>query len=97
MRLTRFRQLKCSLKLCYNNSILKRGEEGYNPACKFDLIWDCITSNCNVITTRAEENQAMDETTWDHASFSKAGSGITGRLRNKKVNKGGQTTIISDS
>ena len=80
MRLTRFGQLKCSLKLYHNNSVPKRGEEGYDPAYKFDLIWDCMTSNCNAITARAEENQTIDETTWGHAGFGEAGSGITGCL-----------------
>ena len=56
-----------------------------------------MTSNCNAITEYAEENQTVDETTWGHAGYGEAGSGITGRLMNKKVNKGGQTSIITDS
>ena len=56
-----------------------------------------MTSNCNAITEYAEENQTVDETTWGHAGYGEAGSGIIGRLMNKKVNKGGQTSIITDS
>jgi len=56
-----------------------------------------MVHNCNAISLYAEENQTVDETTWGHAGFGEAGSGLTGRLMNKKVNKGGQTTIMSDS
>ena len=56
-----------------------------------------MVANCNAITLRVEENLTVDETTYGHAGYGEAGSGITGRLRNKKVNKGGQTTVISDS
>ena len=97
MTLTRFGELKRSLKLCHNGSCPKRGQPGYDPAYKFDLIWRCMVANCNAITLRAEENLTVDETTYGHAGYGEAGSGITGRLRNKKVNKGGQTTVISDS
>ena len=70
---------------------------GYDPAYKYDLIFRCMVHNCNAITLYAEQNQTVDETTWGHAGFGEAGSGLTGRLMNKKVNKGGQTTIMSDS
>jgi hypothetical protein len=56
-----------------------------------------MVKNCNAITKYADDNQTVDETTWGHAGYGEAGSGLTGRLRNKKVNKGGQTTIMSDS
>ena len=78
MRLTRFGELKRSLKLCHNNSCPKRGQDGYDPASKFDLIWNVMTFNCNAITARAEENQTADESTWGRAGYGEAGSGITG-------------------
>ena len=56
-----------------------------------------MVHNCNGITKFADENQTVDETTWGHAGYGESGSGITTRLMNKKVNKGGQTTIMSDS
>ena len=56
-----------------------------------------MVHNCNAITKFADEMQTVDETTWGHAGFGESGSGLTGRLMNKKVNKGGQTTIMSDS
>ncbi len=53
--------------------------------------------NCNAITKFADENQTVDETTWGFGGYGEKGSGIVTRLMNKKVNKGGQTTIMSDS
>ena len=53
--------------------------------------------NCNAVTKYADENQTVDETTWGHAGYGESGSGLVTRLMNKKVNKGGQTTIMSDS
>jgi len=53
--------------------------------------------NCNAITKFAEGHQTVDETTWGHAGFAEAGTGLAGRLMNKKVNKGGQITIMTDS
>ena len=97
MRLTRFGELKCSIKLCHNGSCPQRGQVNYDPAYKFDIIWKTMVHNCNSIILRAKENQTIDEIMWSHSGHGEAGSGITGRLRNKKVNKGGQTTIISDS
>lgn len=56
-----------------------------------------MVSNCNAITKYAAEFQTVDETTWGHAGYGESGSGLTGRLMNKKVNKGGQTTIMTDT
>ena len=53
--------------------------------------------NCNAITKHADETQTVDETTWGHAGYGESGSGLVTRLLNKKVNKGGQTTLMSDS
>ena len=56
-----------------------------------------MTHNCNAVSEYADETLTLDETTWGHNGYGEAGSGITSRLMNKKVNKGGQTTIITDS
>ena len=56
-----------------------------------------MVMNCNAITKYAAEMQTVDETTWGHAGYGESGSGLTGRLMNKKVNKGGQTTIMTDT
>ena len=56
-----------------------------------------MCQNCNAITKFADENQTVDETTWGFGGYGERDSGLVQRLMNKKVNKGGQTTIISDS
>lgn len=56
-----------------------------------------MVHNTNAITKHADMNQIVDETTWGHAGFGEVGSGLTGRLIGKKVPKGGQTVVISDS
>lgn len=70
---------------------------GYNPAYKYNLIYEAMVHNCNAITKVAEGHQTVDETTWGHAGFAETGTGLAGRLMNKKVNKGGQITIMTDS
>lgn len=99
MTLTRFGELKRSKKLCLNNdkSNPARGEPGYNPAYKFDLIYKCIVQNTNAITKKADENQVLDETTWGHSGYGESGSGLSGRLRNKPVSKGGQVVMVMDA
>jgi hypothetical protein len=98
MTYTRYCEIKCSMKLCHNGSSPQRGEPNYDPAYKYDLIYRTIIHNCNAITKFADENQTVDETTWGFSGYGEAGSGIQGRLRAKKVPKGGQTVIIrSDS
>ena len=56
-----------------------------------------MISNLNAITLYADQNQTVDESTWGHSDYGEAGSGLTGRLRGKKVPKGGQVVFISDS
>ena len=97
MRYSRFKDLKSALKLCHNGSEPNRGQENYDPAYKYDLIYQAMIHNTNAITKYANENQTMDETTWGHGGYGEAGSGLVSRLRNKKVNKGGQTVLVSDS
>ena len=52
--------------------------------------------NINAISRKADENQVIDESTWGHGGYGESGSGITTRLMNKKVCKGGQVVLIMD-
>ena len=97
MKMTRFKELKEALKLCHNGSVPKKGQQGYDPAYKYDLVYKVMVHNTNAITKFADENQTIDETTWGHGGYGEAQSGIVSRLRNKKVSKGGQTVIVSDA
>ena len=96
MTLTRFWQLKSNQKLCINEGSKKRGEDGYDPAYKFDKLYKSMVHNVNAITKKADEDAVVDESTWGHAGYGESGTGVTGRLRNKKVSKGGQVVITTD-
>ena len=96
MTASRYGQLKLALKLCHNGSAPKRGHANYDPAYKYDLIYKCIVHNCNEVSKYADENQVIDESTWGHSGYGESGTGLTGRLMNKKVSKGGQVVISSD-
>ena len=69
-------------------------KEGYNPAAKYDLIFRTLCHNMNYMTLREELDVAGDESTWGFAGYM-ADAG--GRLMNKPVGKGGQTTMIYDT
>ena len=89
-------ELKWVKKLCHNGSCAKRGQDGYDPAYKFSIIYDTIVHNTNFITKYANENQVIDESTWGHGGFGEAGSGLCGRLMNKPKSRGGQVVIVTD-
>lgn len=94
---TRWLQIKRVMKLNNNQTSPKRGEEGYNPAFKFDLIYDVLISNLNAVTKYAEADQCGDETTWGHGGYGEAGSGLAGRIMGKPgITRGGQIVVISD-
>jgi len=96
MTITRYGELKRNLKLCNNDACPKRGEPEYDPSYKYDLVYKCIVNNTNAISRKADETQVIDETTWGHSGYGESGTGVTGRLRNKKVSKGGQTVLMMD-
>jgi hypothetical protein len=95
---TRWLQLKRTYKLCDNQSSRKKGEEGYNPAYKFDYIFKCIVSNINELSYSSDLDLCGDETTWAHNGFGEAGTGLLARVMGKPgVTKGGQIVLVSDA
>ncbi len=64
---------------------------GYDPAAKYDLIYRTMCHNINHVTLRAELDMATDESTWGFMGFM---GNADGRLMNKPVGKGGQTTMV---
>ena len=56
MKYSRFKEIKNAIKLCHNGSEAKRGQEGYNPVYKYDLIYKSMIHNTNTITRYANEN-----------------------------------------
>ena len=97
MSLTRFKELKRSMKLCHNTSEPKKEQLDYNPTCKYNLIYQTIVYNTNAITKYTDKYQVVDEITWSHTGYRELGSRLTERPMNKKVNFSGQTTIMTDS
>jgi hypothetical protein len=99
MTYSRWLEIKRIIKLNSNTETRpKNGAPGYNPAYKFDLIWEVIVLNTNYLTEWASTKLTGDETSWAFGGFGEAKSGIVKRVFGKPgVSKGGQTVIISDS
>jgi hypothetical protein len=92
----RWLQVKRNVKLCDNTSVAKRGEPGYDPAYKYDLIWKVLVHNVNAISFSVELDLCGDETTFGHGGYGEQGSGLWSKLLNKPFTKGGQTVLVSD-
>ena len=96
MTLHRWNQLKRIYKLNNNDSSKKRGEPGYDPSYKYDLIYNVMTANVRAITKFGELDLTGDETTWAFGGFGEKGTKIVSRIQGKPgVSKGGQTVIVS--
>ena len=97
MTFTRWLQIKRVIKLCDNNTSPKRGEDGYDPTYKYNLIYKVLIANVNALTEKGEMDLCGDETSWGHQGYGKVGSGVVARVVGKPgVSKGGQTVIVSD-
>ena len=98
MSRNRWNSLKRIYKLNNNDVDKKRGEEGYDPTSKYDLIYDVLTSNVRCLTKYADLDLTGDETTWGFQGFGEKGSKVVSRIKGKPgVTKGGQTVIVSSS
>jgi hypothetical protein len=97
MSKTRWLELKRVMKLCNNREHPKAGEEGFDPAYKFDLIYDVLTSNVNALSRRAGLDLCGDESTWGHQGYADGVSGLLGLVIGKPhITKGGQVTFVTD-
>jgi len=97
MRYGRWKQVKRVVKLNNNLTSPKHGEEGYDPAHKFDMLDDVLVSNINSITEKADLDTCADETTWAFEGYGEAKSGLVVGIHEKPgVTKGGQTVVLSD-
>lgn len=89
MNHSRWLQIKRCIKLCDNDAAKKKGEEGYNPAYKYDYAWKALIHNINAFTYEAELDLCGDETTAGHNAFGETGTGLCSHIRNKpRVTKG---------
>jgi len=76
-----------------NNNLMeskKKGDDGYDPCAKYDLIYKVLIHNMNYVTRRADLDATIDESTWGFGGF----AGDCGRrLLNKPVSRGKPGTI----
>ena len=98
MTLTRFRQIKSVIKLNNNYQTPKRGDDGYDPACKFKKIFDVLVHNTNAVTKTADLDLCGDESTWAFVNYGEPQSGLVGGINGKPgVSGAGQFVIVSDA
>ena len=72
MSLSRWRQIKCIVKLNYNpTAVVEPGHRAYNPAYKYNLVYKCIVDNCNALTKHANLDLCGDEMTWKFMRYAK--------------------------
>eukprot|EP00957_Ditylum_brightwellii_P046518 3530556-Ditylum_brightwellii.AAC.1 len=89
--------MKCTRKLCNNDTAKKIGEDGYNPAYKYDYLFNVICHNVNATTCYADLDLCRDKTTFRHNGYGEPGSGFFGRVKDKPgVSKGGQIILLSE-
>jgi len=79
MTATRWLEIKRSIKLNNNLTAFQRGEEGYDPACKYDYIFDVVVHNTNALTLKACLDLCGDESTWLFVGWGPSGSGLINR------------------
>ena len=91
MSASRFKMIKRFFKL--NNNLIetkKKGDDGYDPCAKYDLIYKVLIHNMNYVTRHADLDATIDESTWGFGGF----AGDCGRrLINKPVSRGKLGTI----
>ena len=94
----RFLQIKRTIKLCNNYEAKRKGELGYEPAYKYDLIFKALVANCNALTKKADLDLCGDETTFAHMGYGESDTGLLKRLGQQKpgVTRGMQTVMLFD-
>jgi hypothetical protein len=95
---TRWLQLKRVFKLNDNaTEKKKKGEPGYDPAYKYNMIFDVIIANVNYITKYAALDLCGDETTYAHEGYGEDQSGLVHLIMGKPgVTCGGQIIVVND-
>ena len=98
MTSTRWLEIKRIYKLCDNGTPASdKNSPLYNPAYKYDMIYDTIVSNVNAISKTADLDLCGDETTYPHEGYGPPESGLVQGINGKPgVSHGGQIVIVSD-
>ena len=83
MSYSHWRSIKQLLKL--NNNLTdtkKKGDDRYDPCCKYDFIYKVLVHNMNNVSISADLDATVDESTWGFGGF----RGNCGQwLKNKPV------------
>ena len=95
MSMSRWNQIKRIFKLNNNDTARKRGEEGYDPAYKYDMIYDTLVSNVIAVTKFGELDLTGDETSWPFQGYGEMGAKLVYKFVKPGISKGGQTAIVS--
>ena len=95
MSYSRWLQIKSVLKLNMNNApSAARGNAAFDPANKYDYIYQCYVDNFNPLMASASLDLCLDETTWANMSY---GGEVLFRVKGKPgVTKGGQVVMVYD-
>ena len=95
---SRWLAIKRVYKLCNNLTAKKKHEEGYDPAYKYDSIFDCICHNVNALTLFAGLDLSGDETSFPFNGWGETLAGLFGYVKGKPgLSRGGQTILVSDA
>ena len=94
---TRWLEMKRCYKLCNNLTAKKKGQPDYEPAYKFDYIWEVIAHNANAFSLFAECDLCYDETSYAFNVWGEKGTGLIGLVMGKPgITRGGKTCLLSD-
>ena len=93
----RWLQINRCIKLNKNNNSNKIGEDIYNPAYKYDMIWYVIIHYVNSMPKRCGLEKYRDETSWGHQGWVNANSGLTFNIMSKfGVRKGDHIVLVTN-
>jgi len=94
---SRWLEMKRCYKLCNNKIAIKKGDPNYEPAYKFDYIWDVICHNVNALALVAKTDLCYDETSCAFNGWGEANTGLVGLVLGKpNITRGGQLCLLSD-
>ena len=95
MKYHRWLQIKRVMKLNDNDTAAADpNSPEYNPAYKYDMLCDVITSNINAVSKHADLDLCGDETTWGFMGYGEPASGLMGRVTKPEKTKGGQIVMM---
>ena len=81
-----------------NDASPKKGEDDYNLAYKYNMIWDVIIHNVNAMSNRVGLEIFGDETSWIHQEQVKYKSVLSFKIINKNgVLKGGKIVLVANA